>query len=252
MECNHIRKRLEAYLGDDLEGDELQAVIRHLAGCAGCRGMAEERDPLKLFLPLAGREEAGEVNWDGYWEDIVGRLEEQPHRRAGRLIPFPGSMRWVAAAGAVAATLILGVFLVQQDEVPIPVPIAEKTAEAETTAPADGDDELMEAIYIDRIAEALPAGLIERRGEVRALTLTRVDERDAGQVSHYRAGGDIQPAAVSDLQLAEKMDSVIEYNLVIGGDAGDGQTEEVRVVSFESEEFPFGCQAYGEVEEEQR
>ena len=71
-------------------------------------------------------------------------------------------------------------------------------------------------------------------------------------MSHYRAGGDARPAAVSDVQLAERMDSIIEYDLVIGGDNGDGRTEEVRVVSFESEDFPFGCRAFAEAEEEQR
>ena len=101
----------------------------------------------------------------------------------------------------------------------------------------------MESIYIDQIAEALPARLIERRGEVRALRLTRVDERSVGSVNYYRAGGDAVPATVSDVQLAEQMTSIIEYSLVIAEDAGKGEVEEVRVVSFESEQFPFGCEA---------
>ena len=38
---------------------------------------------------------------EGFWEEIAGSIEKRP-RRTGRLIPWPGSVRWVAAAGAVA------------------------------------------------------------------------------------------------------------------------------------------------------
>lgn len=248
MQCMEVKRRLEAYLNDELEGSELRAMIAHLAACPDCRHQAAAADPLKIFVPLAVRELDGEGRWEGFWEGIAGRLDAQP-RRAGRLIPWPGTVRWVAAAGAVAATVLVGLFLVQQGTGPVGMPPGE-TAHLEETAPAADSalfentaDGLVESIYIDQIAEALPARLIERRGEVRALRLTRVDERSVGSVNYYRAGGDAVPATVSDVQLAEQMTSIIEYSLVIAEDAGKGEVEEVRVVSFESEQFPFGCEA---------
>ena len=180
---------------------------------------------MKLFVPLAGREGEGSQNWDGFWEGIADRLEQQPRKRSGRLIPFPGTIRWVAAAGAVAATaLLVGIFLVQQGESPM-VPVAVETAQQETVQPAAADDAegLMESIYIDQIAEALPAQFIERRGEVQALRLTRVDERSSGSVSHYRTGGEPVAATVSDVQLADQMESIIEYSLVISENESGGR-----------------------------
>ncbi len=233
MTCSEIGGRLDAYLGDELEGPELRGFIAHLAHCPECRRRASAMDPLKMFVPLAARETAGEEHWEGFWDGIKGKLEKPPHRRAGRLIPWPVPARWVAAAGAVAATVLVGFFLVQQGAGPGQPP-QDRVAD-------DGANGLVESIYIDQIAESLPARLIERRGEVRALHLTRVDERSSGSINHYRAGGEVVPATVSDVQLAEQMESIIEYSLIIAEDAGEG--EEVRVVSFESEQFPFGCQA---------
>jgi len=250
MNCTEVERRLDAYLGDELEGPELRGVIAHLAGCPGCRRRAVEVDPLKLFVPLAVREPQVEDRWEGFWGGISDKLEQRPRRRSGRLIPWPGSVRWVAAAGAVAAMALLGIFFVQQGPEQARMPIGENArleqAAPETAVAPRGEDDaggLVESIYIDQIAQALPARLIERRGEVRALHLTRVDERSSGSVNHYRAGGEVVPATVSDVQLAEQMESIIEYSLVIAEDAGEGETEEVRVVSFESGQFPVGFEA---------
>lgn len=244
MQCTEMNKRLEAYLDDRLEGPELQVVIAHLAACPDCQRQAVEADPLKIFVPLAARETVGEDRWEGFWEGIAGKIDARP-RRAGRLIPWPGTVRWVAAAGAVAATVLVGFFLVQQGTGPSGTPGGQTTSlEHETPALVENAaDELVESIYIDQIAKSLPGRLIERRGEVRALRLTRVDERSSGSVNHYRAGGNVVPATVSDVQLEEQMESIIEYSLVIAEDEGEGESEEVRVVSFESEQFPFGCEA---------
>lgn len=241
MQCTEAKRRLEAYLDDLLEGPELQSMIAHLAACPDCRRLAEAADPLKIFVPLAAREMEGGVRWEGFWEGIAADLGPR-RRRPGRLIPWPGAVRWAAAAGAVAATALLGFFLVQQGTGPLGTPDG-GTAPAAASLAEDGADGLMESIYIDQIAEALPAQLIERSGEVRALRLTRVDERSPGSVNSYRAGGTAAPATVSDVQLEEQMASIIEYSLVIAEDAGGGEPEEVRVVSFESEQFPFGCEA---------
>jgi len=241
MQCSEVKRRLETYLADELEGPELRAMIAHLATCPECRHQAEAADPVKIFVPLAVRELEDEDRWEGFWEGIAGKLDARS-RRAGRLIPWPGSMRWVAAAGAVAATVLVGLFFAHQKTGPVGM-LPGETAPATASAFFENDaGGLVESIYIDQIAEALPARLIERSGEVRALRLTRVDERSVGSVNHYRAGGEAVPATVSHVQLEEQMASIIEYSLVIAGDAGEGEAEEVRVVSFESEQFPFGCE----------
>ncbi len=250
MNCSEMDGRVDAYLADELEGSELRAVIAHLAVCPDCRRRAEAGDSLKMFVPLAAREGQGGERWDGFWEEIAEKIEPRSPRRGGRLIPWPGTMRWVAAAaaGAVAAVALLGIFLVQQGAGPGQVPAGPPTAEVQPAEEGAGD--LVEEMYINRIAGALPAQLIERRGEVRELHLTRIDERSSGTVNHYRSGGRVVPATVSDVQAAEQMESIIEYSLVIAEDAGSGESEEVRVVSFESEQFPFGCEAVRNPEEQ--
>ncbi len=251
MNCTEVKQRLDAYLGDELEGSELRSMIAHLADCPDCRQRAEAVDPLKMFVPLAAREMEGEERWEGFWEGIAGKIEQQPRRRTGRLIPWPVPAPWVAVASAVAATVLVGFFLVQQGAGPQDAP-PDQQAQLETVVPPALEDDaegLMEGMYFDQIAEALPARIIERSGEVRALRLTRVDERSSGEVNHFRSWGEVVPATVSDLQRAEQMESIIEYSLVIAEDAGGGKGEEVRVVSFESEEFPFGCEAVRDPEE---
>jgi len=242
--CRETEGRLDAYLADELEGRELQEVIEHLAGCPACRRLAEAQDPLKMFVPLAARENegGGEARWDGFWEELSGRLEARPPR-TGRLLRWPVAARWSAAAAAVAATILVGLFLVQPGDTVLPPPV-DSTAAVEPAAEEEG---LVEGMYIQRIAEALPARIIERSGEVRELRLTRVDERENGSVNLYRAGGETAPVTVAGIQEAEQMESIIEYSLVIG-DGEDRGEEEVRVVSFESEQFPFGCEGFREGE----
>lgn len=242
--CREIEGRLDAYLADELEGRELREVIAHLAGCPACRRLAEASDPLKIFVPLAARENegGGEARWEGFWEELSGRLEERP-RRNGRLLRWPVGARWNVAAAAAAAAVLIGLFLVPPGDTPV-VPPAETAATTE--AGVSEDDGLVEGMYINRIAQALPARIIERSGEVRELRLTRVDERENGSVNHYRAGGETAPVTVAGVEEAEQMASIIEYSLVIGEGEDRGETEEVRVVSFESEQFPFGCEGVRE------
>jgi hypothetical protein len=249
MNCEEARARLDAFLGDELDGNGHAEMIEHLAGCSGCRERASARDPLKVFTSLAGRRADDPDFWAGHWEGIAGELDERSRRRgmAGWLTPA-----WRPALAAAAFCLLaVGLFLVRGPGVSTGVPdgpVADEDLRLKTPGVSDmagiGNEADIAAEEVDRhytlrLAAALPADAIVRLDDAeRELKLISVAERDAGQASHYygeTAGGEW--ATVTNLQGADEM------NLIITGraklDRGDEGDEEINLVTFESEAFPF-------------
>lgn len=116
-ELNHaeVRELLGAYALDAVDGDELEAVERHLDECPACR--AEVKDHREVAAHMA-------AGWspapEGVWDRIAGALEENPPSMAVNI----GAVRQVReeerasgrrqgprgrAAGPVRAALAVGV-----------------------------------------------------------------------------------------------------------------------------------------------
>jgi hypothetical protein len=108
---------LGAYALDAVDGDEREALERHLQECPRCRAEVADHRTVASFLGSAGGPAP-----EGLWDRIAGSLEEAPPElRLAPVVPLQKARErrsvplWLgAAAGAVAAAVIavLGVQVV--------------------------------------------------------------------------------------------------------------------------------------------
>jgi putative zinc finger protein len=104
MGCEQVRELASELALGIAEGEERDAALRHLSGCAGCRQLVSELsavgDELLLLAP------AHEPPL-GFESRILATVAEPPRRR--RLQPFARRRRWVATmAAAVVLAAALG------------------------------------------------------------------------------------------------------------------------------------------------
>jgi anti-sigma factor RsiW len=142
MTHNEIRELLGVFALDALDGEEADAVRRHLVDCPHCRGEVADHREVAALLAYAGAPAPPQL-----WDRIASRLEEPPpalelqparahppERTPRRMV----SLRAAAVAFAVAAASIigLGVEVVRLDRrlpaAPAPVTLADRIAYAET------------------------------------------------------------------------------------------------------------------------
>jgi anti-sigma factor RsiW len=115
MSCETVREKLYDYLFDLLDGEERAAVEAHLEACPGCRKALEQAAREKDLLGAWKIESAPA----GLAEATVAALQSiVPHGRAEPEAPptpvdpecrWFGSRRFWAAAGALAAALLVAV-----------------------------------------------------------------------------------------------------------------------------------------------
>ena len=144
MICYRTRRRLGAYLDGALKGTERRSTESHLAGCARCRGEADQLRKLHARLRRA-RPGAPAPDWTGFWAGIVRGIEarrgaapEPAWRRWLRSAwPRPGIWRRprVAFGGAVAAALVISLTLWQTLHAPPTANGAVVVSSARTDAP---------------------------------------------------------------------------------------------------------------------
>jgi hypothetical protein len=112
-DCRKDKQELVAYLLGDLDKAEAEAVDRHLAECASCRG---ERDSLKKIFNGAGaahrhmEKVMATVDWEALPERIARKVFDRqdvrrPERAGGRWFP---AFTFRPAAAGLAAGLIFG------------------------------------------------------------------------------------------------------------------------------------------------
>jgi len=116
MNCKETREKLEEFLAGRLGGAEARGIRMHLASCSGCAGTLPALDLIEVLVAMDPEiEPASDLQ-----ERFFRRLER--HRASGSAAaresrswwqPF---LRWefgrqLAAAGALATALALGVYL---------------------------------------------------------------------------------------------------------------------------------------------
>jgi Putative zinc-finger len=102
MGCEQVRELAPEVALGIAEGEERDAALRHLAGCAGCRQLVSELSSVgdELLLLAPAKEPP-----PGFESRVLGRIDQPPRRRW--LQAFAPRWRLVA----VAATLVLAVAL---------------------------------------------------------------------------------------------------------------------------------------------
>jgi hypothetical protein len=102
MGCEQVRELAPEFALGVAEGEERDAVLRHLGGCAGCRQLVSELSSVgdELLLLAPAREPP-----PGFESRILGRLAEP---RRPRPLPSLGRRRWMAVAAAVVLAAVVG------------------------------------------------------------------------------------------------------------------------------------------------
>ncbi len=174
LSCDDVRARLDEYVDELLDGQELLAVERHLAECAGCR---EELRGLKALLAEAAAlpEELDPPR--ELWPGIEARLAPR-----ARVLSFaPPLRRWaflappLAAAAAVLLVVGLGLRPGPQpqpapgpSQTPVSAEVGVRTValgSAASLAQAEGDyrratEQLLESLRSEQ--RTLPPGTLEK------------------------------------------------------------------------------------------
>jgi hypothetical protein len=102
MGCEQVRELAPEFALGIAEGEDRDAVLRHLSGCAGCRRLVSELSSVgdELLLLAPAREPP-----PGFESRVLGRLAEpRRHRTIHPLAP----RRWVAVAAAVILAAVIG------------------------------------------------------------------------------------------------------------------------------------------------
>ena len=115
MNCEQIREVLKAFISGRMSGDESRAVRLHLASCAACASRLSPAEWVEILLALDAEIEPS--------EDFTARFQGKLRRRKMESLSlsakersgglsFFGRRPWqLAAAGALAALLMIGIFL---------------------------------------------------------------------------------------------------------------------------------------------
>jgi hypothetical protein len=103
MGCEQVRELAPELALGIAEGEERDAALRHLTGCAGCRRLVSELSSVgEELLLLAPAHEPP----PGFESRVLAGLAEPPGRRGLR--PLAGRRRWLAVAAAVVLAAALG------------------------------------------------------------------------------------------------------------------------------------------------
>lgn len=126
--CEDVRGMLSAWVDGDLQAEVRDRVGEHLAGCAACRGLADDlgavRDAARQLGPI--------VPPDHIWLEVAGQvqLDTGVPAAAPRRSKSGGTFQWLGLAAALIL-VTLGIWLVGR-----PVPDAPPT-EVREASPAD-------------------------------------------------------------------------------------------------------------------
>jgi hypothetical protein len=103
MGCDQVRELAPEVALGIAEGEERDAALRHLTGCAGCRQLVSELSSVgdELLLLAPAREPP-----PGFESRVLGRIDQPPRRRW--LQAFAPRWRVVAVAAALVLAVALG------------------------------------------------------------------------------------------------------------------------------------------------
>ncbi len=199
LSCDDVRARLDEYVDELLDGQELLQVERHLAGCAGCR--EELRGLRALLAEAAALPEELEPPRE-LWPGIEARLAP----RSG-VLSFAPLRRWAflapPLAAAAAALLAIGLSLRPGPQPqPAPGPSQTPVVEAGLSAVALGSGASL-AQAEDEYRRATQQLLESLRSEQRALPPGTLETVERNLSAIERSLGEIRAALEQDPENAQ-------------------------------------------------
>ena len=199
LSCDDVRARLDEYVDELLDGQELLQVERHLAGCAGCR--EELRGLRALLAEAAALPEELEPPRE-LWPGIEARLAPR-----ARVLGFAPLRRWAflapPLAAAAAALLAIGLSLRPGPQPqPAPGPSQTPVVEAGLSAVALGSGASL-AQAEDEYRRATQQLLESLRSEQRALPPGTLETVERNLSAIERSLGEIRAALEQDPENAQ-------------------------------------------------
>jgi len=146
MRCPQCREMIAEALVGELDSSTRSEFDTHVSSCEACaRELGETRAALAV-MDRRQRRDPGDAFWDGYWDRLQARMEEEGaeaedhmteqawwRRRVGHVSPLHS---WAYRGAAAAVILVLGVFVGRTFFVPQPeVPVVEVSEVTEGPAP---------------------------------------------------------------------------------------------------------------------
>lgn len=124
--CNRIRCYFDSYLDNELLVETNHEVLRHIAACADCARLLEERARLKKAVRHAVLQEQPPAA-------LLGNIQKSIRDRRDRSL-FAGNLaRWTAAVAALLVLSLAGVFTLRNILVKNPQITASRALEAIST-----------------------------------------------------------------------------------------------------------------------
>jgi predicted anti-sigma-YlaC factor YlaD len=116
MSCHDVRRSVERFLALELDAGTETAMRAHLAACAACRAVVEEREPAMLLaLEVGAQDEAADPS---FATEVLGGIHQRRAEGGLRV----RRRRWLAVAAA-AAMVLGGAAIMRWGPSPAPTPV---------------------------------------------------------------------------------------------------------------------------------
>jgi len=157
--CKKCRALLVEALYGELDPKENDFLEKHAASCPACAAEFEALTETLRTMDERVRPERDQGFWDGYWDRLSRRMEEEraieaispsPQKNLGRTWGF--LPRWAFQAVAALALIVAGIFFGRTIFSPrsVSVEASRPAVEAPPVQPGEGDPVLRARNYVDR------------------------------------------------------------------------------------------------------
>ena len=157
--CKKCRDRLVEALYGDLDPEQKTFFKNHIGSCPSCTAEFKALTETLKTMDKRVRPEPGQDFWNGYWDRLSQRMEEErvgqeESRSWGKAFSRIWSLRarWAFQAVAALALIIAGIFIGQTIFSPprVPFEVARQKVETPPVQPGQGDPVLRARSYVDR------------------------------------------------------------------------------------------------------
>jgi hypothetical protein len=119
MRCEHCQDKMVEALYGELDGDTKKRFDDHVVACEACASQLAEMQSTLDVMSKHERRNPGQAYWDGYWNRLSARMEEEQVARGSARVAWwrrsvmggaSSRISWVYRAAAAAAILMVGIF----------------------------------------------------------------------------------------------------------------------------------------------
>jgi hypothetical protein len=119
MRCQHCQDMMVEALYGELDADAKKRFDDHVVDCEACASQLSEMQGTLDVMSKHERRDPGQAYWDGYWNRLSARMEEEQVARGSARVAWwrwsvlggaSSRISWAYRAAAAAAILTIGIF----------------------------------------------------------------------------------------------------------------------------------------------